>query len=108
MTATAIEKDQEQGNERAEGRTGIKAEGGGRADLGSDHVSLEGGSLGLQVPHSQKSINCRSKLFGEKKSKTPSLNLLQVGNYWYLHSIYVVLGIISNLEMILMSMRGCA
>lgn len=49
MTATAIEKDQEQGNERAEGRTGIKAEGGGRADLGSDHVSLEGGSLGLQV-----------------------------------------------------------
>ena len=49
MTATAIEKDQEQGNERAEGRTGIKAEGGGRADLGSDHVSMEGGSLGLQV-----------------------------------------------------------
>lgn len=31
MTATAIENDQEQGNEQAEGRTGIEAEGGSRA-----------------------------------------------------------------------------
>lgn len=49
MTTTAMENDQEQGNEGAEGRTGFEAEGGGRADLGSEHVSLEGGSLGLQV-----------------------------------------------------------
>lgn len=49
MTTTAIENDQERGDGSAEGRTGIEEEGAGRADLGSDHVSLEGGSLGLQV-----------------------------------------------------------
>lgn len=49
MTTTAIENNQERGDGSAEGRTGIEAEGAGRADLGSDHVSLEGGCLGLQV-----------------------------------------------------------
>lgn len=49
MTTTAIENNQERGDGSAEGRTGIEAEGAGRADLGSDHVSLESGSLGLQV-----------------------------------------------------------
>lgn len=49
MTTTAMENDQEQGDGSADGRTGLEAEGGGRADQGSDHVSLEGGSLGLQV-----------------------------------------------------------
>lgn len=49
MTTTAMENDQEQGDGNADGRTGLEAEGGGRADQGSDHISLDAGSLGLWV-----------------------------------------------------------
>ena len=49
MTTTTVENNQEQGNGSADGRTGLEAEGGGRANQGSDHISLEGGSPGLQV-----------------------------------------------------------
>ena len=47
------------------------------------------------------STNLGSKIFGKKNptsSKKQNLNLLHAGNY--LHSIYIVLGIIGNLEMI--------
>ena len=49
MTTTAMGNDQEQGDGNADGRTGLEAEGGGRADQGSDHISLDAGSLGLWV-----------------------------------------------------------
>ena len=50
---------------------------------------------------STDSNNCGSKIFEKNTpeiSKKQNLNLLHVGNY--LHSIYIVLGIISNLDMI--------
>ena len=47
------------------------------------------------------STHCGSKIFGKKvpqSSREQKLNLLGTDNY--LHSNYIVLGVISNLEMI--------
>ena len=68
----------------------------------------EAGTVSILGPASGGSTKLRSKIFGEKNpesSRKQNVNLLCTSNY--LHSTYIVLDSISNLEMIQVIWRMC-